>query len=690
MPQIYWIFLQRVNAREYGRRVHESRFMKPHSAVPGWRACYRIFQLAVFCWVAGILAFLPRPARAQDTETQIDVETSTAPQNENASESMGQRRTKVEARRESDADGNEEDKPTFLDPETGDVVFNGLSWNIGDAVDFMNRYERFLLESKTDTGDELEYYRNLNGILALLEGKPFVDQQVLSGPGLSNFQKSWELLKKVASNPKWQRFDSENSRQIMTQIEAVQRALKTPRATDKERAYRTLEMRRQSIESQLLFLQQVTADPTNELGKRKIALIAEKERLEIEAKKYELEKTADLSTTMTKAQFQTFLFTLMAQRRFQHMLVASKLYQQLIADGDLGMSQKNNPVRIMTQQAEDAPITTTSFASFAGTAAEEVRRGVDAYKNLIALDKVMAADRTLFNAFTLGEYMPEIRSLPQDQRLRLAKFRETRRRLNRAMNSRDYQTAGKMLAEIKTLAPDFDPVTMEVRIKSEQDKSNLLLQKAKNLYFEGDHAAAEVAFREAYTTWPTNPNMDRKDELAEKLDSQQGLKKQLDELLARRDYEGIAENFAKLAASVHDDPARQENLKEAMENYREIEAAIAKHAELIRMGNQSAAWEAVEGTARKFPRNERLAKAFQESTVRAASYVKVVESARHTEERNQPVAALSLYLDALKQNPTSDPVRSQIRKLSQSLLNAPPAPATIPGQNAESDPLGSN
>lgn len=99
-----------------------------------------------------------------------------------------------------------------------------------------------------------------------------------------------------------------------------------------------------------------------------------------------------------------------------------------------------------------------------------------------------------------------------------------------------------------------------------------------------------------------------------------------------------------------------------------MDRALAKFEELGKTGSPYAAWEAIDEVASKFPKDEKVALAYQEATVKASDYIGGVRLARDNEKRGDQVAALSGYLWALSKNPGSEKIKLSVKNLSASLV----------------------
>ena len=522
------------------------------------------------------------------------------------------------------------------------------------------------MEDQTMMKEEDLYYKKLQSLILLVTGNPF-GRLGPEAPSRENFEKAFMTLKEIESTPSWGTFDAGSAGQIMSQVEAI--VLKLRESRDPQGVAANFETRKRENERKLRFFATTANRDTNKAffdGKMKEELLAEQDRLTSERAKYQAESMPALA--MAKAQFQVYLFTLIVQRRYQHVIVAAKLYQSIIADGDLGMSQKNNPVAKVGKIDPDLPMTTTAAADLASKAQEDVRRGVEAYKNLTKEGQFDAADKTLQTAYMLGEMMPEIRSLPLASRKKILAVRQNRKLMTSALTVRDYAQAETKLKTLEQVAPDFDSSVVRMAIRKAKMESDAFLLKAKNAMFNGDQAGAESALREGTRIWPTNPRLDEKDKMAAEFDEQMKLKKELDDLLVRSDFRAVSERGEKFAAAVHDDSARQAKLREAIQHLSEMERALAKFEELEKTGSPYAAWEALDEVATKYPKDEKVALAYQEATVKAIDYIGGVRIARDNEKRGEQVAALSGYLWALSKNPGSEKIKLSVKNLSSSLL----------------------
>ena len=63
---------------------------------------------------------------------------------------------------------------------------------------------------------------------------------------------------------------------------------------------------------------------------------------------------------------------------------------------------------------------------------------------------------SIAEAFTVGEFMPEIRTLPREKKRQALQFAQKSNQLVSAIEVKDYALAEKLVKELGTIAQDFD------------------------------------------------------------------------------------------------------------------------------------------------------------------------------------------------------------------------------------------
>ena len=122
-----------------------------------------------------------------------------------------------------------------------------------------------------------------------------------------------------------------------------------------------------------------------------------------------------LAAIQAKVEFQALIVQLFLQRRFQHVLMATHFYRAVFPDGDarlnLGKDKKD-----LFERSAGMPPTVGTLDSMATDAIRDVREGVRSYEFLLQKNELESAARWLAESFTVGEYLPEIRTLPREKK----------------------------------------------------------------------------------------------------------------------------------------------------------------------------------------------------------------------------------------------------------------------------------
>src|SRR5260370_40570838 len=125
----------------------------------------------------------------------------------------------------------------------------------------------------------------------------------------------------------------------------------------------------------------------------------------------------ELSEIQAKVEFQALIVQPFLQRRFQHVIMATRFYRALFSDGDSKLNVGNDTRDLFTRSA-GMPPTVSTLDSMANEAMRDVREGVRAFDFLLDKDEMQSATKRLAESFTMGEYLPEIRTLPRVQKRR--------------------------------------------------------------------------------------------------------------------------------------------------------------------------------------------------------------------------------------------------------------------------------
>ncbi len=384
----------------------------------------------------------------------------------------------------------------------------------------------------------------------------------------------------------------------------------------------------------------------------------------------------DLTELQAKVEFQSLLVQLFMQRRFHHVVIGTRFYRALFSDGDSKLSlpeSSQNPFN----KGTGLPPTIATLESFANEALREVQTGVQAFHKLLGLGELRSASERLRDALLVGEFMPEIRTLPFERKRRVLSFVQKTNQLLSAIEVKDYTQAAALLDGpngLRQIAPDFDATKPAALIETSRNAARLHLAKARNAAISGDKAGFEAALKEAAEIWPNNPELS---EVAGKAFAQGDQMAQalieLDQLIAQKNLRRIAEEAGRFLAATQNAPAeKQAQLKQILTDFKAVEAALMTAQEMDRQGNPQGAWESVEKTAFKFPDDLQLNQARALYTTKAADFVRSVQNAQDHEKRTELATSLAWFLKAQRLYPKSDLAEDAVRRLKVKLLAESP------------------
>ena len=138
------------------------------------------------------------------------------------------------------------------------------------------------------------------------------------------------------------------------------------------------------------------------------------------------------------------------------------------------------------------PPTVSVVDSLAREAIRDVHEGVEAYNFLLGKDELESATKRLSEAFAIGEFMPEMRTLSRDKkRLALAVHAEKQPAPRRAGGEGLHHGAERDVRDLEKTAKDFDNTKPMAAIETAKTVAAMHLAKAKNAAVSGDRATLE-------------------------------------------------------------------------------------------------------------------------------------------------------------------------------------------------------
>ena len=144
---------------------------------------------------------------------------------------------------------------------------------------------------------------------------------------------------------------------------------------------------------------------------------------EIEALRIANKTKIGISEVQAKIEYQALILQFAVQRRWEHVLIATRIYRRLFRDGDGVIEiKKDSDADKMLAKGLGLTPTVTSLDMFASEVVREVDEAVVAFEFLADKNELETASKRLAEAFFIGEYLPRIRTLDREKKLKVQSF----------------------------------------------------------------------------------------------------------------------------------------------------------------------------------------------------------------------------------------------------------------------------
>lgn len=561
----------------------------------------------------------------------------------------------------------------FLDQSNETVSWDGRMWNIGNNRVFRARLEKYLSTPEADTPDDEAYRKVLEEMTQLLAptrtgGRPNLPSAVALLPIAAQYPIDAKLCDTLAN--------------AIFGVWLAQKNVVGLQATNKAMSDRIKGedfFNRHSIDSTAGRTprpnngnaQQGTPQDTTKQTLKEASIARDIAKLtELEAKIKANEAAIGASLIAAKLEYQTLIVQFAMQRRFEHVILACRIYRHLFASdpsGTLELKTGSDAEKLFTNSLGTSP-TINALDAFANEMIRDVDEAVIAFDHLAARGDLASASQRISEALMVGEYLPRVRKVPMEKKLIVLDFVRMSNQLVSSMEMKDYTLAEELLGKLRAAAKDFDYSKVHAAIETARTVSDMHLNKAKVAAMQGDQKGSTEALTEAANLWPTNPKLK---EFTNMIGSNADIKTQatidLDRLLSQRNYRQIYNDQGRYLAAVMDDAERQETLKKVLTDMNEVNLTIAAANSHAQSSNIAGAWETIERAYERFPDDPEVARLRSDLSVKAADFVSSLQRAKQHEERSQTGSALSWYLKAKQQYPPSDYARQGITRLVNKL-----------------------
>ncbi len=562
----------------------------------------------------------------------------------------------------------------LLDPAAETLTIGGVAIPLGDNRLLKARFEKYLSQPAESDEAATRYRASIKEILGTLAplhtGGPDLYAAFKRLPGASSYPGDADLCSSLAESiyvAMLAKQDINGLKKLNASIE--EEKAKIARDGDWKAAFdKPATKTTKSIKGQTTVTE--TISPGN--GVSSLAYAEFLRRIaEIEVLKKENIARTEVQTLATKAQYQVTMVQWFMQRRYEHVLMASRFYNQIWKDGDntLRIDKDSDVAKLFSQSLGINP-TVSSLDALSNEAIREATKYVEAFDLLISTGELHSASQRLMEAFALGEYLAPVATLPLEKKRRVTSYFRDLNEIYGALQAHDYTKATDLAAKLKAAASDFPSSKVDSAIAGYTLASDLAIEEAKGhlLSKQSDKAAEKI--KSATEIWPTNPKLKEFRNLVSNSGTLITARNDFDRLITEKNFREIARRQYEIAPAIQGDAGREDAFKQIMTHLTEIEAALGKASEFSKVGQNCAAWEQLAKLRQEFPDDPKLGRELELLAPKVADFTRALDKAQQFENRNpkQIGSALSWYLKARSIHPQSELAEAGTERLSAEIL----------------------
>ena len=566
------------------------------------------------------------------------------------------------------------DIPIF-NPGTEVFSWDGQNWNINNNRLMRARFEKYLNTPADNSDDDKEYRNVLKQILDTLsphkKGNNHLQDAVSLLPRASNYRIDSNLCDSLSQAILGVYYGQKNAVALAEQNAALNKERKLLNWNVEVATSESLidEARRRNAKGESSNKEQNQGKAISNTGR----VAGYIQRLaEIEALRIANKTKIGISEVQAKIEYQALILQFAVQRRWEHVLIATRIYRRLFRDGDGVIEiKKDSDADKMLAKGLGLTPTVTSLDMFASEVVREVDEAVVGFEFLADKNELETASKRLAEAFFIGEYLPRIRILDREKKMKVQSFVRDADSLLSAMDVRDYKTANEIIERMRVQALDFNYSKAKAGIEFYTNMSNTSIAQAKIAAQKGNTDEYKKQMQMAIESWPLNPQIKEQNDLfASIADVQVTTLNELDTLLAQGNKREIMKNRGRFIAAVQNDRKRTEQLENILNDVLLLEQEIAIIRGLTNNNNPWGAWEIARKAQEKFSDDNELLKLSVELGEIVSPFVRVIKTAEKLENEKHNGMSLTWYLKAKSIYPKSNYAKDGMNRLLNIILPA--------------------
>ena len=563
----------------------------------------------------------------------------------------------------------------IFNPGTEVFSWDGQNWNINDNRLMRARFEKYLNTPADNSEDDKEYRNVLKKILDSLSphkrGNNHLQEAVSLLPRASNYRIDSNLCDSLSQAILGVYYGQKNAVALAEQNAALNKERKLLNWNVEVATSESLidEARGRNTKSENSNKQQNQGKAVSNTGR----VAGYIQRLaEIEALRIANKTKIGISEVQAKIEYQALILQFAVQRRWEHVLIATRIYRRLFRDGDGVIEiKKDSDADKMLAKGLGLTPTVTSLDMFANEVLREVDEAVVAFEFLADKNELETASKRLAEAFFIGEYLPRIRTLDREKKMKVQSFVRDADSLLSAMDVRDYKNANEIIERMRGQALDFNYSKAKAGIEFYTNMSNTSIAQAKIAAQKGNTDEYKKQMQMAIEAWPLNPQIKEQNDLfASIADVQVTTLNELDTLLAQGNKREIMKNRGRFIAAVQNDQKRTQQLESILNDVLLLEQEIAIIKGLNDNDNPWGAWEIARNAQEKFSDDNELLKLSVELGEKVSPFVRVIKRAEKLEDEKHNGMSLTWYLKAKSIYPKSNYAKDGMNRLLNIILPA--------------------